>query len=761
MALRIEYQELDGQLNHVPVAGPVTTIIARPGLGYRLVGDPGDPGIEASLVVRRVGPDLQVDGLPDDASLVFSGFFENCDEENRCELDVSPVAGSAVAPIGPESIPIGALDDDTFVMYAPPEQAAGMSPAPEPSFTPKWLGLGLGALAVAGAAGGGGGGGDGAADTTPPTAPVFTVAQDIADATPVLAGTGEPGSEVILSLATAAGEVIATWRTMVDASGAWRVDTGLDAPRNTTVLFDGALPDGAITLLARSVDAAGQLSDLATTVINIDGTVPDGTVVIDRIDDDFGLVIGPVGIGAATDDTLPTLSGSLGRALAPGEVLRVHRNGVAVGDAEVDGLEWRFQEASALVAGSHEYQARIEDAAGTVVAASSRHRIVLDDVAPAPPTIAPITGDDLVDATEYGAGIAVSGSAEAFARIQVEIAGVTREALADESGAWLVRFASTDLPGNGSHAIRAVAIDPAGNPSEAAQRPVVIQALPLQAPEITAIVDDAAPNTGTIARGQPANDPTPRIEGQWDAAAGGTLQILRDGVDVGAAASGRLDVNGNQWSYTDSGLGADGTYIYTARIVSAAGQSSGDSAAYAYRLDTEGPAAPEIDTVAGNDRVGRIEAIFGNLIITGEAEAGSTVHVTWGATTRIVQAQSDGDWAADFTGEVPPVGQRPVSAYAVDAAGNVGAEATRSVQVNNSIFGDAPGGETLKSSDLFVDDEVAFGPSASVDGDAAVAGTASAPVSPSISSAPMSYQGAGSSLATGTWPLDPLGGYSA
>src|SRR5690606_11347653 len=115
-------------------------------------------------------------------------------------------------------------------------------------------------------------------------------------------------------------------------------------------------------------------------------------------------------------------------------------------------------------------------------------------------------------------------------------------------------------------------------------------------------------------------------------------------------------------------------------------QSSGDSASYSYRLDTQGPVAPEIDTVAGNDRVGRIEAIFGNLIITGEAESGSTVHVTWGGTTRVVQARANGDWAADFTGEVPPVGSRPVSAYAVDAAGNVGAEATRPVRVDNSFF---------------------------------------------------------------------------
>lgn len=737
MALRIEYQDLDGLLTHVPVAGAVTELVARPGVRYRLVGDGISP---AALTVRRIGTDLQVDGLAEDARVVLSGFFEHCNEKDRCELDVSPVAGAAVAPIGPESIPLGALGDDTFVMYAPPEAAAAMTPPPEPSFTPKSLGLGLAALAVVGGAGGGGGGEGGSADNTPPPVPTFANPRDSADATPVLSGTGEPGSGLILTLATAAGEVIATWWTTTDASGAWRIDTGFDPPRNATALFDGTLPDGAITLLARSVDAAGQVSDLASTVINIDGTVPDGTVAILLVNDDFGTVIGPVGIGAATDDPLPTLSGSLGRSLGAGEVLWIHRNGVAVGEAVIDGFEWGFQEVNPLTAGSHEYQARIEDASGALVAASSRYRIVLDDVGPAPPTIAPITGDDIVDSSEYGTGIAVSGSAEAFSRVRVAVAGVTREALADESGAWLVRFESTDLPGNGSHAIHAVAIDAAGNPSEAARRSVTIQALPLQAPEISRIVDDAAPNTGTIARNQPANDPTPRIDGAWDPVAGGTLHILRDGVDLGAAASGRLVVNGNQWSYTDSALGADGSYVYAARVVSAGGQSSGDSAAYIYRLDTEGPAAPEIDRVAGNNRVSRFEA-FGSLIITGEAEAGSTVHVTWGANTRIVQAQADGDWAADFTGAVPSVGVWPVSAHAVDAAGNVGPAATRSVRVDRTLFGDAPGGELLKSSDLFIDDAVLL----------------EAPRAPSagVGLAPFFYQDVGASLSVNLGPLDP------
>lgn len=753
MALRIEYREPDGQASHVPVDSPVTTLVARPGLTYRLVADPGDPALADSLVVRRVGPDLRVEGVPGGASIVLAGFFEHCDEEQRCELDVAPVAGSAVAPIGPETIPIAALGDDTFVMHAPPREAAGMAPPAEPVLTPRSLGLGLAALAVAGAAGGGGsGGGGGEADVTPPPAPGFTVPRDIADATPVLSGTGEPGSEVIVTLATAAGEVIATWRTIVDAGGGWRVDTGLDAPRNSTALFDGTVPDGAITLLARAVDAAGNVSDLASTVVHVDGTVPDGTVVIDRIDDDVGSVIGPVGIGAATDDTLPTLSGSLGRALAPGEVLRIYRNGAAVGDAEVDGLEWRFQEVAPLAAGSHEYQARIEDATGAQVAASGRHRIVLDDAPPAPPSIAPVTGDDIVDAVEYGAGIAISGSAEAFARVRVELAGVVREALADETGAWRVRFDTSDLPGNGSHDVRAIAIDPAGNPGESASRTVAIQALPLQAPGIEAIVDDATPNTGTVARGQPANDPTPRLEGQWDPAAGGTLHILRNGVDVGAADSGRLVIDGDRWSYTDSGLGADGLYVYTARVVSAGGQSSGDSAAYAYRLDTQGPPAPEIDRVAGNDRVSLIEATFGNLIITGSAEPGATVHVTWGSTQRIVQAEADGDWAADFTGAVPSAGNRPVSAWAVDSAGNVGATATRDVVVTNAIFGSAPEEATLTSSDLFVGDDLVTG--------IAAADGPSASAVPS-SNHPLAYEPGGGAFVAGAWLPEVPGAYGA
>src|SRR5690606_23822804 len=144
-----------------------------------------------------------------------------------------------------------------------------------------------------------------------------------------------------------------------------------------------------------------------------------------------------------------------------------------------------------------------------------------------------------------------------------------------------------------------------------------------------------------------------------------------------------------------------------------------------------------------NDRVSRIEAI-GNLIITGEAEAGSTVHVRWGGTERIVRAQSDGDWAADFTGAAPSAGTRPVSAYAVAAAGNVGVTATRNGEVTRSFFSDEPAGELLKSSDLFVDEGLILdSPSSQMAGGGLEAA---------------SYEGASTAVSTGPWLPDPLPG---
>ena len=112
----------------------------------------------------------------------------------------------------------------------------------------------------------------------------------------------------------------------------------------------------------------------------------------------------------------------------------------------------------------------------------------------------------------------------------------------------------------------------------------------------------------------------------------------------------------------------------------------------------------------------------------------------------------DGDWAADFTGAVPSAGNRPVSAWAVDSAGNVGATATRDVVVTNAIFGSAPEEATLTSSDLFVGDDLVTG--------IAAADGPSASAVPS-SNHPLAYEPGGGAFVAGAWLPEVPGAYGA
>ncbi|HYF59586.1 MAG TPA: Ig-like domain-containing protein, partial [Burkholderiaceae bacterium] len=122
--------------------------------------------------------------------------------------------------------------------------------------------------------------------------------------------------------------------------------------------------------------------------------------------------------------------------------------------------------------------------------------------------------------------------------------------------------------------------------------------------------------------------------------------------------------------------------------VAGSGGSKGSSPAPAAQVpqsvppDTTAPEAPTVRAVAVDDRVNGTERSAG-VTVSGTAEAGSSVRVTWGTATRTVTAGADGDWSATFAAaEVPADGNVPVRAVATDAAGNASAEASRTVLVD-------------------------------------------------------------------------------
>ncbi|MCP5266608.1 MAG: hypothetical protein H6934_10890 [Burkholderiaceae bacterium] len=746
MAVLLEVLAADGAVTRYRLDDARSAISARPGSRYRLI-DENEATIADGYRVRRVGDALVIDELPQARALVLERFFADCTATGPCVFEAS--GGSAPVQITPESIPVAALQDDSFLMLAGQTVPAAVTPmattggTASAAFGGSKIGLLAGVLGVAAALGGGGGGGsdaappaanagsgagaggdpagadagggaddgsgdgsaggDGSGGTGTVIAPALTSAKSLSDYFPVLEGTAAPTGRVEVRILGPAGDVLATFEATADADGFWRIDTGSAVPTDG-VLPEHGLPEGELTVSLRPDVGSGDWGPAVNETLIVDRTAPDKQVDVSWLDDDVAPEVGWSGDGVVTNDATPGVLGRIDQALVPGERVAIWRDGARVGYADLVDTDWSFADGVALADGSHQYHARVEDAIGNLGPASAVFRFTVDTLAPAAASIAPVTGDDLITASEIAAGVTISGRVEPGAQVFVSWGNLAGDAFANTDGDWSVRFAAGAAPPDGVAQVRVDAVDAAGNVAAPAVRAVVVDSSPPPlpgAPQITAAIDNRSPSTGVVAAGESSNDATPLIQGRLAAplGQGEVLHLVRNGVDLDVAGSSRLSISGSSWQYQDS-LSADAGYRYEAYVEAADGRAGDRSAGYRIILDRVAPDAPSIDVVAGNDRVATSEA-RGEFIISGEAEASSRVTVSWGIVSRVVQAGADGVWHADFTGQVPGRGYETVYAAATDAAGNISGVAQRSVYISTSVGSQSEdGSSTLRLADL-------------------------------------------------------------
>jgi subtilisin family serine protease len=131
------------------------------------------------------------------------------------------------------------------------------------------------------------------------------------------------------------------------------------------VATSGRLDIGA--LVARDIPDGGQPP--------VTNPVADETAAITGLRDNVGRWKGTVANGGTTDDSTPTLTGTLSGALEAGERLAVYRDGISVGTASWTtssaGTRWTFTEANAVADGTHGWTVRVEDVSGAVGTASA------------------------------------------------------------------------------------------------------------------------------------------------------------------------------------------------------------------------------------------------------------------------------------------------------------------------------------------------------------------------------------------------------
>lgn len=243
-------------------------------------------------------------------------------------------------------------------------------------------------------------------DNTAPTTGPISNGQISNESRPALSGTGEIGATITV---LSDGQAIGT--TIVGAGGSWSFTPS------------AALGNGQHTLTVTATDSAGNTSlpsgGFTYTVDTLAPTAP----VITQVADDVGPLIGNLNNGQATNDPLPTLSGTA----EANSTVKIYDNGALIGSAPVDGTgAWSFTPGTQLSNGNHALTVTATDAAGNVSPTSAGFNIVVDTVAPLAPTIIqafddvqPGTGTLSNGASTNDTRPVLSGSAEAGARVAI------------------------------------------------------------------------------------------------------------------------------------------------------------------------------------------------------------------------------------------------------------------------------------------------------------------------------------------------------
>ncbi len=715
MALYIEATG-GGRVQRLPVGGGRLRLEAEPGMRYRLLDDAGR--VPATVAVKRVGDNLVLDGLPNDAVVEIDRFFTRCTPERECALATDTITGSTEADVTPASQPVAALSDGSFVFNVP-EALASASPEPVlsesegTSYRP--LLVGLGALALAGAGGGGGGGGGGSSAAAPPptggatsdpgagstptggtssgstgggpapSAPTLTSAKVTHDPTPVLAGAADPGTRVTVVVQDAAGVPIANFQANADASGQWTIDTGSASPTAGSWSASG-VRDGAYTIVMRATSAGGVTGANGIATLTVDTTPPAAP--------SLGTIAGNDIVGFTEAGGPLVLSGS---AEASSKVF-VQLGSIAHTVTAGAGGAWSSSFAtSEFPADGANVVASVyaQDAAGNKGAATA-HAVRFDTSPPGAPSFA---NPALVGSTRPTVG----GFAEPGTTVTLTIdrnldgiADAQYTTTAAAGGVWSVNLATATpvfgglpaggLAGGSSARLIAVATDAAGNASPGGEQVLTVTTVLAAPPTVNAIAGD-----NVVDRAEATASAGVVVSGTNPLNARPVTLVWSDG--AGHSITKTPTVSGANWTTTitptELATLSAGAQTINATYLGGTGGASAPGSQWVL-LDRTAPAAPTVAAVTADNVVSLGEAATG-VTVSGTAEANATVVVTWGSASKTVVASPASAWSAAFLpGEVPASGSPSITAVARDWAGNSSATTTHPVTFDRVTPRDAP-----------------------------------------------------------------------
>ncbi|EET4269151.1 Ig-like domain-containing protein [Escherichia coli] len=331
---------------------------------------------------------------------------------------------------------------------------------------------------------------------------------------------------------------------------------------------------------------------------------------------------------------------------------------------------------AALPDGAGNVQASVSNINGNSAQADRAYSV--DATAPLV-TINTIASDDILNVSEAGAGITISGTttAQAGQTLTVTLNNNTYQTTVLADGTWSVNVPAADLSGltASSYTVTATVSDLAGNLGSASKGVTVDTTAPVIS--INTVSTDDRLNAAE--QQQPLT-----LNGSTSAEVGQTVTVTFGGKTYTAtvAANGTWALNVPAVDLAALGQGAQ---TITASVNDRAGNPG--QATHALTVDTVAPTVT-IATVAGDDIINNAEQLAGQTISgTTTAEVGQTVTVTFNGQTWSATVGSGGSWsvfipAQQFAGLSD--GSYTISATVSDQAGNPGS-ASRGVTLNGDV----------------------------------------------------------------------------
>ncbi len=461
-------------------------------------------------------------------------------------------------------------------------------------------------------------------DTTVPTVTINTISSDnMLNAT-------EAALDLTLSGTSSAeaGQTVTVtfngnqYTAQVQADGTWTL--------NVPAADIAGITDGNAAVTATVSDKAGNPASTGSSVL-VDVTVPNIS---------FNIVASDDIINIAEHGQALIVSGNVSGAQA-GDVITVTLNGKDYSAMLGDSGNWSIgvpaSDVGALVNSDYTLSASITDKAGNSTTAT--HDIDVSLTTPVI-TINTLAGDDVINATEKGEDLLLSGTSNQpdGTTITVTLNGINYIATTHASGNWsvVVPAANVSALGEANYSVTASVTDTAGNSTNTSHGVLVDSAIPVVT--INAIATDDVINAAEVVTGQALSG---KVSG---AASGDVVTINIGGYTYKATVQDDLS-----WlvNVPLSVLTAIGNGLLTVSASVTNGHGNTGSGERDIAIDANLPGL-RVDTVAGDDVINSIEHAQ-NLIVTGSSEglaAGSALTVTVNGKTYAATVLADGTWSA-------------------------------------------------------------------------------------------------------------------